>query len=160
MGLRLQRVTGFGLNAVLLVEELLHFGQRLRGSIQHPCGGRATWTEGRSGKTHTRHPTHIHRLDFRNVRLTVIALERGEKTHEVRVFDRDYQVNQVLKLLGYDRRRGEFTGRGLFVRVTCITGPGTYGLPHNLGVMSIFLMGAVTPFHTLELSTSEKQSQH
>ncbi len=84
-------------------------------------------------------------------------VERGEKTHEVRVFDRDFQVNQVLKLLGYDRGRGEFTGRGLFVRVTCITGPGTYGLPHNLGVMSICLMGAVPPSPSRELITSEKQ---
>lgn len=70
-------------------------------------------------------------------------VERGEKRHEVRVFDRDYQVNQVLKLAGYDRRRGEFTGQALFVRVTCITAPGTYGLPDNVGVMSISLMGTV-----------------
>lgn len=84
-------------------------------------------------------------------------VERGEKRHEVRVFDRDYQVNQVLKLAGYDRERGESTGQALFVRVTCITAPGSYGLPDNVGVMSICLMGAVPPSPSRELITSEKQ---
>lgn len=72
-------------------------------------------------------------------------VERGDKKHEVRVFDRDYKVGQVLKLLGFDRARGEYTGRGQFALVTCITAPGSYGLPANIGVMSIQRIGAVQP---------------
>jgi hypothetical protein len=77
-------------------------------------------------------------------------VERGEKKHEVRVFDRDYKVGQVLKLLGFDRARSEYTGRGQFVLVTCITPPGSYGLPTNVGVMSIQRMGGVPPSKDLK----------
>lgn len=84
-------------------------------------------------------------------------VERGDKTHEIRVFDRNYRVGQVLKLLGYDRACGGFTGQALYVRVTCITAPGTYGLPDNVGVMSIRFMGAVSPSLSRELITAEKQ---
>lgn len=83
----------------------------------------------------------------------------GDKTHEVRVFDRDYQVGHVLKLLGYDRGCGEYTGQVLFVRVTCITAPGKYGLPSNVGVLSIRFMGALPPSAARELITAESQKR-
>lgn len=65
---------------------------------------------------------------------------RGDKTHEIRVFDRDFQVGHVLRLREYDRRSKSYTLKHAFVRVTNITAPGTYGLPHDVGVMSISLL--------------------
>ena len=65
---------------------------------------------------------------------------RGEKTHEIRVFDRDFQVGHVLRLREYDQRSKSYTLKHAFVRVTNITAPGTYGLPHDVGVMSISLL--------------------
>jgi hypothetical protein len=70
-------------------------------------------------------------------------IQRGVKTHEVRVFDRNYQRGQVLRQRGYDQVRQEYTGRAVFSRITNITQPGTYGLPNNIGVMSIRLIGVV-----------------
>lgn len=63
----------------------------------------------------------------------------GTKTHEIRVFDRDYQVGNTLRLNGYDRLAKAYTGQAAMVRVTNITPPGSYGLPENVGVMSIAL---------------------
>jgi hypothetical protein len=67
-------------------------------------------------------------------------LVRGAKTHEVRVFDRDYKVGQTLRLGGYDRALRVYTGEGALVEVTCITWPGTFGLPADVGVMSVRLV--------------------
>jgi hypothetical protein len=64
------------------------------------------------------------------------AIASGEKTHEVRRFDRDFRVGDTLLLCEYAPQRGEFTGRRARVRVTHITLPGTFGLPRDLGVMS------------------------
>lgn len=63
----------------------------------------------------------------------------GTKTHEIRVFDRDYQVGNTLRLNAYDRSAKMYTGRSAMARVTNITAPGSYGLPENVGVMSIAL---------------------
>lgn len=70
------------------------------------------------------------------------AVERGEKTHEVRVNDRNYQVGDILKLHEWNphdpvRHTGGYTGKLLWVQVTYISEGGTFGLPANLCVMSI-----------------------
>ena len=66
----------------------------------------------------------------------------GTKTHEIRVFDRDYQVGHTLKLNSYDRSAKVYTGQWAIVKVTNITAPGSYGLPENIGVMSIVLVSS------------------
>jgi hypothetical protein len=67
------------------------------------------------------------------------AIIAGTKTHEVRVFDRDLHVAQLLQLMAFDRKRSEYTGQWAEVKITDITEPGTYGLPATVGVMSIVL---------------------
>ena len=61
----------------------------------------------------------------------------GLKTHEVRVFDRDYKVGDTLRLREYDPEKNWFSGRQIEVDVTCITMPGAFGLPDNICVMSV-----------------------
>jgi hypothetical protein len=67
----------------------------------------------------------------------------GTKTHEIRVFDRDFQVGNTLKLNAYDRSTNTWAGQFAIVKVTNITAPGSYGLPENVGAMSIALMDAL-----------------
>lgn len=67
----------------------------------------------------------------------------GTKTHEVRVFERNYQVGSILTLTGYDRSNQVYTGQQATVEITNITAPGNYGLPSNVGVMSIKLLSKV-----------------
>ena len=74
------------------------------------------------------------------------AIVAGTKTHEVRVFERNYQVGSILKLLAYDRATpstGNYTGAQAIVKITNITAPDTYGLPANVGVMSIALLSKI-----------------
>ena len=76
----------------------------------------------------------------------MLEIKAGTKTHEVRVFDRNYQVGDVLLLRAFDRATNTFKDHGavvhcVLVTVTNITSPGSYGLPANLGVMSISLIG-------------------
>ena len=81
-----------------------------------------------------------HALKIDPERLTEILA--GTKTHEIRVFDRDYQVGHTLKLNAYDRSATVYTGQWAMVKVTNITAPGSYGLPENIGVMSIALVSS------------------
>lgn len=60
----------------------------------------------------------------------------GFKRHEVRVFDRDFAVGDLLWLKEWCSQRG-YSGREAMARVLHITQPGTFGLPDNVGVMSI-----------------------
>lgn len=55
---------------------------------------------------------------------------------------RNYQVGDVLLLRAFDRSTNTFSDLGAIVRrvlvkVTNITAPGSYGLPADIGVMSI-----------------------
>lgn len=61
----------------------------------------------------------------------------GLKPYEVRVFDRDYRVGDVLVLQEFVRERMAYTGRWIRAHVTAITRPGEYGLPDNVGVLGI-----------------------
>lgn len=66
------------------------------------------------------------------------AMWEGRKTYEVRVFDRTYETGDILRLFEYYPAPAEnFTGRYIRTEVMCITRPGLYGLPENVGVMGI-----------------------
>lgn len=63
----------------------------------------------------------------------------GKKTHEVRRNDRNYSVNDCLILRKFDPDTSQFTGDELAVVITHITSGGTFGLPHDVCVMSVAL---------------------
>lgn len=65
------------------------------------------------------------------------ALRLGDKTHEVRVNDRDYQEGDVLHLRAWNPRTQRYTGDELLARVTFITHGGNFGLPESLCCMSV-----------------------
>lgn len=46
---------------------------------------------------------------------------KGEKIHELRVMDRDYQIGDILNLREYDLLTKTYTGRECAVEVTYIT---------------------------------------
>ncbi len=63
----------------------------------------------------------------------------GNKKHEVRKFDRKYEISDVVELYEFDPDKPEdkrVTGRELIVRITDITDPGSWGLPEDVGVFS------------------------
>lgn len=49
------------------------------------------------------------------------AIKNGQKKHDLRKMDRDFQLGQYLTLLEYDNISGEYTGQSLVVRITYIT---------------------------------------
>ena len=57
----------------------------------------------------------------------------GEKTAEYRKFDRDFKVDDYLKVREWDNDKGEYTGRELTVRVTHIM---TKWLPDGWAMIS------------------------
>lgn len=65
------------------------------------------------------------------------AVDVGEKLHEVRTFDRDYQVGDSLMLEKWDPLNNVYLGPRRLVDITHITWPGTWGLPMNIGVLSV-----------------------
>lgn len=66
-----------------------------------------------------------------------LAVRAGDKTHEVRVFDRPYRAGDLLLLKEFLPDDQTYTGAEVLVRVTHVTEPGTWGLPENVGVLSI-----------------------
>jgi hypothetical protein len=46
---------------------------------------------------------------------------RGEKTHDLRVMDRDYKVGDICLLREYEATTKVYTGRQIHVRITYIT---------------------------------------
>ena len=68
------------------------------------------------------------------------AVISGNKCHEVRVFDRNFSTGDLLFLRCFDRTKKTYNGDAVVVRVTNITRPETYGLPANIGVMTIHLV--------------------
>lgn len=65
------------------------------------------------------------------------AVDRGEKTHEVRTFDRDYRLGDSMMLEKWDPVTEQYLGPKRLVEITHITWPGTFSLPLNTGVLSI-----------------------
>lgn len=68
----------------------------------------------------------------------------GEKTHDLRVLDRDYQVGDTLMLREYEPERQAYTGRACEVKVTYITSAkhtacafSPFALHHAMGILSI-----------------------
>jgi len=78
-----------------------------------------------------------------------LATSEGRKTHEVRrCDDRMFDEGDILCLEEYipsaaergdgsGQKKGHFTGQQVMVRVTYITSPETFGLPHGVCVMSV-----------------------
>lgn len=83
------------------------------------------------------------------------AVRSGIKMHEIRLFDRPYAEGDFLFLQEYrpaiQGTEGDivqeegYTGESEYREVTHITKPGTWGLPPNVGVMSIRPVSVVTP---------------
>lgn len=68
----------------------------------------------------------------------------GEKTHELRVLDRDYRVGDVCRLREFEPTTKFYTGREAFVRITYITSAkheacafSPFALHPGMGVLSI-----------------------
>lgn len=49
------------------------------------------------------------------------AFRRGEKTHDIRVMDRDYQIGDIVNLNEYDKFTESYTGRVEHGEITYIT---------------------------------------
>lgn len=65
------------------------------------------------------------------------ALVRGDKTCEVRRFDRDFVVGDHLLLREWEPGKKTYTGREARFVVTHILPPGAFGLPQDVGVLSV-----------------------
>jgi hypothetical protein len=65
------------------------------------------------------------------------AIVEGRKRHEVRRWDRDYRVGDELILREWDPTTESYTGAFWTVRIEHISKPSTWGLPDDVGVMSI-----------------------
>ena len=65
------------------------------------------------------------------------AVRSGDKRHEVRPADRDFQVGDWLYLREWDPARRVYTGRQVFREITHITQPCEFGLPKKLCVLSV-----------------------
>lgn len=64
------------------------------------------------------------------------AIRKGDKRFELRRFDRDFQVGDVLRLREWDPSWPRYTGRVIRARITYILRSG-FGLPEGLCVMSL-----------------------
>lgn len=62
---------------------------------------------------------------------------KGEKTFEIRKFDRDYKVGDVVRLFEYYPTPNRFTGRYVRARIEYVMEPGQWGLPKDTGVFTI-----------------------
>lgn len=64
-------------------------------------------------------------------------VKAGIKTFEVRVFDRDYRIGDLLVLQEYDRESRQYSGDKVKRRIVTILAPGQYGMAENVGVLGI-----------------------
>lgn len=87
----------------------------------------------------------IHRLKVDPAPLADLITRK--KTAEVRRFDRDFQVGDDVYVYEYSRRIDDadpaafFTGSWAQLKISHILPPGQYGLPADVGVMSVILVG-------------------
>jgi hypothetical protein len=65
------------------------------------------------------------------------SIEAGFKRHEIRRWDRPFKVGDTLRLRTYHPESGTYGSRTMDVYVSHITHPGEWGLPDDVGVMSI-----------------------
>ncbi len=68
---------------------------------------------------------------------------RGARTHHIQYAATKYSRGQVIRFRGYDRTIEQLTGHVIYARITCLTPEGAMGLPNDLAVMSIRLIGMV-----------------
>lgn len=73
---------------------------------------------------------------------------RGNKTHDIRILDRDYQVGDIIVLHEYDKQLEKYTGRTASSDITYITSTehtacafSPQALNHNFGILSIKYQG-------------------
>ena len=64
-------------------------------------------------------------------------LSKKEMRHDVRRFDRDFLTGDWVMLREWDPATGDYTGNQVFREITHITTPGTFGLPDDIGVLSL-----------------------
>lgn len=76
-------------------------------------------------------------------------IAKGEKTHELRVLDRNYQVGDICQLYEYDPINKSYTGREATVEITYITSEkhkqcafSCFSLHPAMGILSIKLIEA------------------
>lgn len=112
-----------------------------------PDGGGQCYACGKNTQFRNKQPAEI-RTGIRTHELKVWpepfrSLMAGRKKHEIRKFDRDFQVGDLLILKEWDPHpaiaddvRG-YTGQEVKVRISYITPPGQWGLPQDIGVLSI-----------------------
>ena len=65
------------------------------------------------------------------------CLAKKEMRHDVRRFDRDFRAGDWVMLREWDPAVGNYTGNQVFREITHITAPGTFGLPDDIGVLSL-----------------------
>ena len=73
------------------------------------------------------------------------AIQRGDKTFEIRNADRDFSVGDELRLFEYLHEENRYTGSALTATVTYLVKPGEWGLPSNVCVMGIKLKPVSAP---------------
>jgi hypothetical protein len=49
------------------------------------------------------------------------AIKSGQKKHDLRINDRDFQIGDTITLQSYDPFKGEYTGEEVTVKITYIT---------------------------------------
>lgn len=59
------------------------------------------------------------------------------KPYEVRVFDRNYKVGDMVRLFEYNPDGKTFSGRYCRGEITHVTKPGSWGLPKDIGVFAL-----------------------
>jgi len=67
--------------------------------------------------TEMKHKTH----EMKSWRQFFEAIIAGEKRHEIRGLDRDFQVGDLVLLREYDETANEYTGRHAHVEITYVT---------------------------------------
>lgn len=65
----------------------------------------------------------------------------GNKTFEIRVNDRDYQVGDELMLCEWDNQTAEYTGRRIEAIISYMVRGGEWCLPANLCVLAFLKIG-------------------
>lgn len=65
------------------------------------------------------------------------AVESGNKTFEVRRFDRPFKVGDTIILQEYDNEKSEYSGKELIMAITYILQGGAFGIESNFCVIGI-----------------------
>ena len=69
------------------------------------------------------------------------AVRYGLKVHEVRRNDRDFKQDDLVVLMEFDEKAQKLTGNTIVAKIGTVTLGGSWGLPDDLCVFSIHLIG-------------------